>query len=196
MTRIEVLRIDAVHPLGGEFALFYPRRLTGPAARREGELEVLGWWTDTYLDTADAPGGEITARHLVTWLERRSPWPNLPLDTLIDLLAAEADHRRPELPTYADDVPLCVAPAAVAEVIDQAITDAVCLANFTSDPHVAAMGDHLAELLSPVLETLRHEAPASDRQRMDANADDAGATPGQPHRTACHPVGAVGVGNT
>lgn len=178
MATLDVLRLDAVHPAGGEFSQFWPLALTGPAARRERDLELLGWLTDLYRDSSELVGDEDTVRHFITWLERRSPWPNVALEAIAELLAAEADRELPEWLTRFDgDAELCVVPPAVVESIDRAVGVAVGLSNDCTDALIAhdverlselsRTCDSLAVLLHPVLLTVRHQG--NDRIRMDAD---------------------------
>jgi hypothetical protein len=101
MYELITLRVDAVHPLGGEFSYFYPELDTGHAARFARRMECCGWFVDAYRERFPVPDGLIPRKLMAQLMGL--PWPNVSPVDLLELLEspgpAPIDHNAHWVPT-------------------------------------------------------------------------------------------------
>lgn len=84
MPTLTILRLDAVHDLGGELSIFHPASMTGPAARDRKQLTDLGWQVDQYAEELELH--DLPAEFVLRFLQAVPTWPNAPAGRIVELL--------------------------------------------------------------------------------------------------------------
>lgn len=85
MSILRIIRIDAVHPWGGELTRFFSERKPLPASHEAAGMELLGWHTDCYVETFELP--ETMQPQKLVWALEGRAWPTTTPERLLELLS-------------------------------------------------------------------------------------------------------------